>query len=59
MGSTFAVIGSTIDMVIPEVLVANDFMQFAEVQKRWFFGDSFVFDIASSDLFIVTKGAQW
>lgn len=54
--ATFAVIGSMIDMVIPDV-VANDFMQFAEVRNGGF-GDSFVFDIASSDLFIVTKGAN-
>ena len=54
--ATFAVIGSMIDMVIPDV-VANDFMQFAEVRNGGF-GDNFVFDIASSDLFIVSKGAN-
>lgn len=54
--ATFAVIGSMIDMVIPEV-VADDFMQFAEVRNGGF-GDNFVFDIASSDLFIVSKGAN-
>ena len=54
--ATFAVIGSMIDMVIPEVVV-DDFMQFAEVRNGGF-GDNFVFDIASSDLFIVTKGAN-
>lgn len=54
--ATFAVIGSMIDMVIPDV-VANDFMQFAEVRNGGF-GDNFVFDIASSDLFIVTKSAN-
>src|SRR5690606_40313222 len=51
--ATFAVIGSMIDMVIPDV-VANDFMQFAEVRNGGF-GDNFVFDIASSDLFIVDR----
>ena len=54
--ATFAVIGSMIDMVIPEVVV-DDFMQFAEVRNGGF-GDNFVFDIASSDLFIVSKGAN-
>ena len=54
--ATFAVIGSMIDMVIPEV-VADDFMQFAEVRNGGF-GDNFVFDIASSDLFIISKGAN-
>jgi len=54
--ATFAVIGSMVDIVIPDV-VANDFMQFAEVRNGGF-GDTFVFDIASSDLFIVTKGAN-
>jgi hypothetical protein len=54
--ATFAVIGSMIDMVIPEVVV-DDFMQFAEVRNGGF-GDTFVFDIASSDLFIVTTGAN-
>ena len=54
--ATFSVIGSMIDMIIPDV-VANDFMQFAEVRNGGF-GDNFVFDIASSDLFIVSKGAN-
>jgi len=54
--ATFAVIGSMIDMAIPEVVV-DDFMQFAEVRNGGF-GDNFVFDIASSDLFIVSKGAN-
>ena len=43
--ATFAVIGSMIDMVIPEVVV-DDFMQFAEVRNGGF-GDN-LFDIASS-----------
>jgi len=54
--ATFAVISSMVDMVIPDVIV-DDFAQFAEVRNGGF-GDSFVFDIAPSDLFIITKGAN-
>jgi len=54
--ATFAIISSLVDVVIPEV-IAEEYYQFAEV-KNGAFGDSFVFDVKSSDLFTVSKNGN-
>lgn len=54
--ATFAVINSLVDMVIPDV-IADEYGQFAEI-KNGAYGDSFVFDIKSSDLFTVSKNGN-
>jgi hypothetical protein len=54
--ATFAVVGSMIDPVIADS-VNSDFGRFAEVRNGGF-GDTFSFDIKSSDLFITTKAGN-
>lgn len=54
--ATFATINSLIDSIIPDTIIA-DFDQFAEVRNGGW-GDTFTFDIDSSDLFIVSKMAN-
>lgn len=54
--ATFAVIGAIVDPVISDSIM-SDFGQFAEVRNGGF-GDSFSFDIKSSDLFITTKAGN-
>lgn len=54
--ATFAVVNSLVDMVIPDV-INDEYAQFAEV-KNGAYGDSFVFDIKSSDLFTITKNGN-
>jgi hypothetical protein len=54
--ATFAVISEMIDIVIPET-VLEDFYQFSEVKSsNW--GDNFVFNVPSSDLFVVSTAAE-
>ena len=54
--ATFAVISSLVDMIIPEV-INDQYYQFAEI-RNGAFGDSFVFDIKSSNLFVVSKNGN-
>ncbi len=54
--ATFAVISSLVDMVIPDVIM-DQYYQFTEI-RNGAFGDSFVFDIKSSDLFTVSKNGN-
>lgn len=51
--ATFSVIGAMIDSILPDTVV-SDFGRFAEVRVGGF-GDSFIWNIKPSDLFIVTK----
>jgi len=54
--ATFAVIGAIVDPVIADS-INSDFGRFAEVRNGGF-GDTFSFDIKSSDLFITTKAGN-
>jgi hypothetical protein len=54
--ATFAVIGSMVDMILPDTII-NDFQAFADVRSGGF-GDSFSFDIKPSDLFIVSRAGN-
>jgi hypothetical protein len=54
--ATFAVIGAMVDPVIADS-VNDNFGRFAEIRNGGF-GDSFSFDIKSSDLFITTKAGN-
>jgi hypothetical protein len=54
--ATFAVIGAIVDPVIADSINDN-FGQFAEVRNGGF-GDSFSFELKSSDLFITTKAGN-
>lgn len=54
--ATFAVVGNMIDMILPDTIIET-FDKFAET-KVGGYGDSFAWDIKSSDLFIVTKAGN-
>lgn len=54
--ATFAVISQMIDIIIPET-VLEDFYQFSEVKSAGW-GDNFVFNVPSSDLFVVSTAAD-
>jgi hypothetical protein len=54
--ASFAVIGALIDSILPDTII-GDFGRFAEV-KVGGFGDSFVWTIKPSDLFVVTKSGR-
>lgn len=54
--AAFAIVNSLVDMIIPDV-VADAYGRFTEVRNVGY-GDSNVFDIKSSDLFVVTKNGS-
>jgi len=54
--ATFAVVGSLIDMVLPETIIDSIGM-YTDVRTGGF-GDNFAFDVESNDLFYVSKSAR-